>query len=333
MRVESSVTSVSWIPSESVSGPLKAAFTAGMARYDDPPPEVIESLEELHAAGRFRFANHLRAWIEVAQGRVVDAGYSGRGYISRTKMAWGPRQEVTFQPAAFPELKATPDITTTGARFTQTTGGRTGAPLPRRVTGKPFFQWVAPIVWTTLALTIGTDGTAHGELAGASPFPRHWVYDHRGQLVAKSGLASFRDWSRAKYNQPSPWRTKDSQPIVTAAESALERQLSASIMRGGAKPAIRTLAKGALLTEQGQAGDDIYLLLDGVLSVWVDGTQIGELGPGAVVGERALLEDGRRTATLRAVTNSVIAVAGIEQIDRDSLAGLAELHHHEDPDK
>ena len=100
-------------------------------------------------------------------------------------------------------------------------------------------------------------------------------------------------------------------------------------MRGGAQPTVRKLATGAALTEQGQAGDDIYLLLDGVLSVWVDGTQVGELGPGALIGEPALLEEGRSTATLRAVTDCVIAVAVKDQIDRDSLASLAELHHRE----
>jgi pimeloyl-ACP methyl ester carboxylesterase len=109
-------------------------------------------------------------------------------------------------------------------------------------------------------------------------------------------------------------------------------RLSATIMRGGAKPAVRKLAKGKLLTEQGERGDDIYLLLDGVLSVWVDGTQVGTLGPGAVIGERAALEDGRRTATLRAVTGCVIAAAASTQIDRDSLASLAEPYHREDTD-
>jgi CRP-like cAMP-binding protein len=103
-------------------------------------------------------------------------------------------------------------------------------------------------------------------------------------------------------------------------------------MRGGAKPAERKLAKGMLLAEQGDPGDDIYLLLDGVLSVSVDGIQVGELGPGAVMGERALLEGGRRTATLRAVTDCVIATAAKDQIDRGSLSSLAELHHREDPD-
>ena len=108
--------------------------------------------------------------------------------------------------------------------------------------------------------------------------------------MAKSGLADFREWLATAHGEHSPWGHEDTQPLVTVAESALERQLSATIMRGGAKPAVRKLAKGAVLTEQGEYGDDIYLLLDGVLSVWVDGTQVGELGPGAVVGERAVLE-------------------------------------------
>lgn len=323
MRFAGSVTSVSWIPSESVSGPLKAGFATGMAHYDDPPPDVIGNhagLDELFAAERFRFANHLAAWIEVADGRIVDAGYSGRGYISCTRL--GPQREVTFQPAEFPELRTTPEITATGARFSQTTGGRTGAPMPRHVRGKPYLQWVAPTVWTTLALTIGTDGSSHGQMTSASPFPRHWIYDHHGQLVAKSGLADFRKWTLNTHGQHSPWGHEDSQPLVTVAETALERQLSAAIMRGAAKPAIRNLAKDALLTKQGDPGEDVYLLLDGMLSVWVDGTQVGELGPGAVVGERALLEHGRRTATLRAVTNCVIATAAHNQISHGSLAKL-----------
>ena len=37
MRVESSATSLSWIPSEAVTGVVKTAFTAGVAHYDEPP--------------------------------------------------------------------------------------------------------------------------------------------------------------------------------------------------------------------------------------------------------------------------------------------------------
>ncbi len=333
MRVESSLTSVSWIPSESVSGLFRAGFSAGATHYDDPPPDVLENLEELHAAERFRFANHLAAWVEVEDGRVTGAGYSGRGYISCSRVGWGPQREVTFQPAGFPEIRAEPEITASGARFTQTTGGRTGAPMPRPVAGRPHVQWLAPTVWTTLTLTISTDGSARGEMTGASRFPRHWLYDHRGLLVAKSGLADFRQWLGTSHGEHSPWGNEDSRPLVTVAESALERQLSGTIMRGGARPAVRKLPQDALLTEQGERGDDIYLLLDGLLSVWVDGAQVAELGPGAVIGERALLEHGRRTATLRAVTGCVIATAARDQIDRDSLASLAGLHHREDPDE
>jgi hypothetical protein len=333
MRFESSVTSVSWIPSESVSGLYKAGYAVRASHPDDPPPDVLEDLDGLFAAERFRFANHLAAWIEAEDGRITDAGYVGRGYISCTRFGWGPQREVTFQPAEFPELRAEPEITATGARFTQTTGGRTGAPMPRPVTGRPHVQWLAPTVWTTLALDIGTDGSSRGQVTGASAFPRHWIYDRQGQLIAKSGLADFHEWMATAHGQHSPWGNEDSQPLVTVAESAMERQLSATIMRGGAKPAIRKLPKNELLTEQGEPGGDIYLLLDGILSVWVDGTQVAELGPGAVVGERALLEGGRRTATLRAATNCVVATAAKDQIDPDSLASLAELHHREDPDK
>ena len=322
MRIESSVTSVSWISSESVSGVFKTGFSIGASRFDDPPPEVLRDLDALYAQEGFRFANRLAGWIEVDGGRITGAGYTGRGYISTTRFGWGPAREVMFQPAAFPELRTEPEITATAARFSQTTGGRTGAPMPRPVSGKPYFQWLAPTVWTTLTLTIGIDGAARSEMTGASLFPRHWVYDDKGELVAKSGLASFRDWLATAHVEHSPWGHEDTEPLVTVAETALERQLSAAIMRGGARPAVRKLAKGAVLTEQGEYGDDIYLLLDGVLSIWVNGTQVGELGPGAVVGERAALGDGRRTATLRAVTGCVVAAAASGQVDRASLASL-----------
>jgi hypothetical protein len=87
MRIEAAVTSISWIPSEAVTGLTKAGFTSGAMHYDDPPPGYLENLAELHKAGRFRFANHLAAWAEVEDGRVVDAGYapiSRPGLSSRT---------------------------------------------------------------------------------------------------------------------------------------------------------------------------------------------------------------------------------------------------------
>ena len=52
MRIESSVTSISWIPSEAVKGVTKVPFEMGLAHYDDPPPDHIHSLTELQEIGR-----------------------------------------------------------------------------------------------------------------------------------------------------------------------------------------------------------------------------------------------------------------------------------------
>ncbi|MET0148799.1 MAG: cyclic nucleotide-binding domain-containing protein, partial [Acidimicrobiales bacterium] len=77
-------------------------------------------------------------------------------------------------------------------------------------------------------------------------------------------------------------------------------------------------------------GDEVYLLLDGVLRVEVDGELVAEVGPGAILGERAVLEGGTRTASLRAVTAGRVAVAAGEGIDLDALAEIAEGHRRED---
>ena len=41
-------------------------FEVGVAHYDEPPPEVLEDLDALREADRFRFANRLNAWIAEA---------------------------------------------------------------------------------------------------------------------------------------------------------------------------------------------------------------------------------------------------------------------------
>jgi CRP-like cAMP-binding protein len=116
---------------------------------------------------------------------------------------------------------------------------------------------------------------------------------------------------------------------VAAAESALERELSTLLMRGARKPRIRSLGAGEILTAQGDPGDSLYLVLDGVLEVSVDGQPVGDVGPGAVLGERAILESSPRTATLTATTALRIAEAPAQTIDRIALAQLADLHRRE----
>src|SRR3954471_9129341 len=81
MRVETSVTSVSWIPSEAIAGMTRLPFDLRVTHYDEPPPDHIDDLGELHRRGAFRFANELRAWAEIEDGRIVAVGHDGRDLL------------------------------------------------------------------------------------------------------------------------------------------------------------------------------------------------------------------------------------------------------------
>ena len=312
---------------------MQVPFDVGVSHYDRPPPDEIAdsgALEELRLADRFRFANRLSAWIEVnKQGEITSCGYDGGGLMGATTIKIGPITR-TFTAIALPDIQGKIERGATFARFVQTCGGRTGVPAPRRVRRKPFIQWRAPLVWTTLSLTLHADGRAHGQLIGASRFPRHWVYDAHGALSLKSGLADFRDWYRYSFGRRTPWGDIESRPVVTAAESALERRLSEEVMRGGEKPRIRTVKPGRMLCEQGDPGTEIFLLLDGVVRIEHDGERLAEYGPGALVGERAQLEDGGRTSSLVAVTKCRVACVEASQLDRKALVELSAGHHRED---
>ena len=328
MQVLGSVTSVSWIPSEAVTGMNKGAFESGFTHYDDPPADRIADMEALRSADGFRFANHLAAWIDVVDGKIVDAGYSGGGLMGATTVRLGPKV-ATFEAVSLEDIQL--DVIRLGhaVRFVQTTGGRTALPAPRRVNRPPFVQFRAPTVWTTLALTIHVDGTVEREVVGASKFPRHWIYDGELALVEKIGLADFKGWYRSSFGRKTPWGSEDSPALVTAVETALERRLSTTIMRSGEKPAVRAVKAGKTLVQQGDPGDELFLVLDGVLSVVVDGESVTELGPGAVLGERAALEGGTRTSTLRAVTKCRVAAIPTDRINREVLEELRNGHLRE----
>jgi hypothetical protein len=330
MRVESSVTSLSWIPSEAVSGPMKAGFATGLAHYDPPPPAQLEpgQVDELLAADAFRFGNVLSAWAEFDGNRVVAHGQGGGLLIGATTVRVGPL-DATFPAIGMPALTYAPQIEDGLISWIQTVGGRTSVPLPRKVTRPPYVRLTAPLVWTTLRLTLYANGTVRRELVGASPFPRHWVYDAAGDLVLKAGVADWQQWLGQPSWAATPWGDEDSPVVTAAAESALERELSTLLMHGAHKPRIRRLDSGQVLARQGEAGSSLFLVLDGILDVTVDGRQLDNLGPGAVVGERAVLESSPRTATLTALTPVKLAEVPAHAVDRTVLADLANHHRRE----
>src|SRR5215207_372022 len=237
MRIEKSVTAVTWIPSEAIEGMPKLPFELGVAHYDAPPPDRLGEgdLERLRAEDRFREANRLAAFIEVEDGKIVGHAYEGTGLVGSTTFSLGIT-DITIPGVAFEVLRQEPEVRDNVVRFVQTVGGRAGFPAPRRVTGRPFVRIQSATAWTTLALTIKTDGSSEHELVGASTFPRHWVYDRDGNLVAKSGTIDFKAWYRGAHGERTPWGDEESEAFVTAAESALEREISRELMAGKVIP-------------------------------------------------------------------------------------------------
>jgi hypothetical protein len=330
MRIEKSVTSVTWIPSEAIEGMPKLPFELGITHYDDPPPDRIGEgdLQALRDADRFREANELRAWIEVDDGRIVDSGYSGGAHVGSTRVKLGPKT-LAFAGVKYPLIQQEPERGPDWVRFVQSAGGRMGLPAPRRVRGKPFFQIASASAWTTLQLIIYADGTAKYTLAGASPFPRHWIYDDEGKLAEKSGTVDFERWWRESFGPNMPWGGEDSQTLLAAAESELERELSRMVMARPKELQRRELSEGETLVEQDEPGKELYLVLDGMLDVEVDGDIVAEVGPGAILGVRASLEGGLRSATLRAATRCRVVVIPEELLDQSELAAVASSQRRE----
>ena len=73
---------------------------------------------------------------------------------------------------------------------------------------------------------------------------------------------------------------------------------------------------GQMLIERGKPGTGLYVVVEGQIVVEApEGTR--ELGPGSVVGERALLsEDGTRSARVRALTHGVVVAVERAEVDR-----------------
>jgi Cyclic nucleotide-binding domain len=328
MKFESSVTAVSWIPFEAVQGFLAMPFDIGLAHYDEPLPSRLDDIDDWHRQDLFREANQLRAWIEVEDGKITGYGQDGKGRIGATRLKLGPKT-VTVKAKAMPDIRPEPEVTDSYVRFTQTCGGRTGVPAPRPVSRRPFLQIDSAVAWTTLSLTIHSDGSAEYKLVGASVFPRHWIYDHSGKLAEETGLTDFTAWSNDAFGERTPWAAYDSPALVKQVESELERELGGMVIKSG-KSKGRSLAKGKTLIEQGEAGDELYLVLDGMFAVEVDGRQVAEVGPGAIVGERATLEAGTRTATLRALTACRVASVPRRYADRKELVEIAAGHRREE---
>jgi len=147
MRIESVVTSLTWIPTDSIPGLMKLPFDVGVTRYDEVPPYTLDDLEALRQADRFRFANQLGGWIDVTDGVITDHGRTGGGHMGSTTIRIAGKA-MTFAAVAFPDLAPEPQVGGLGAlradlrRADGRTRRRAGSPgrrscrSPRRRSGR-----------------------------------------------------------------------------------------------------------------------------------------------------------------------------------------------------
>ncbi len=75
------------------------------------------------------------------------------------------------------------------------------------------------------------------------------------------------------------------------------------------------LATGMLLSERPISETDVHVLLDGVLTIELDGTAITEVGPGAIFDPSRRAAESKEQVTVRARTNCRLASVEREALD------------------
>jgi len=86
-----------------------------------------------------------------------------------------------------------------------------------------------------------------------------------------------------------------------------------------------TIAAGTEFVRQGEIGREAFVIVQGQARVDRNGKKVATLGPGACIGELALLDKGPRTATVRAETPLTVLVLGPREFSGllDEVPGLS----------
>jgi CRP/FNR family cyclic AMP-dependent transcriptional regulator len=97
-------------------------------------------------------------------------------------------------------------------------------------------------------------------------------------------------------------------PMADAEETLHQVPLFAGVDRKqlkklGREMSERTFPEGHTITEEGESGIGFFVIEHGNATVSIDGQVIRTLGPGDWFGEIALIDEGKRTATIVASTD------------------------------
>jgi len=78
---------------------------------------------------------------------------------------------------------------------------------------------------------------------------------------------------------------------------------------------------GEVIFSEGDAAEEMFVVIDGAVEIRKDGVVIDTAGPGDAVGEMALIDDGPRSATVTATADSSLAMISKARFER-----LVEMH-------
>jgi CRP-like cAMP-binding protein len=121
--------------------------------------------------------------------------------------------------------------------------------------------------------------------------------------------------------------TTEEVPMTDEIQTTKRDALAASVF-GGLKPAqldeiarvseSRYVPEGSHLCDQGDFGNEAFVIAEGSVAIEISDRQVGIAGPGALLGDWAMFGSGHRTATLRALTPVTVVV--VDPLDVDALA-------------
>ena len=87
------------------------------------------------------------------------------------------------------------------------------------------------------------------------------------------------------------------------------------LFRGSRK--VRKIGSGQTLFKMGDAGTEMFVVLEGSVEILLGKTIVEIVRPGGIVGEMALIDDERRSATV--VTRTQCEVVALSKVDFDRL--------------
>jgi CRP-like cAMP-binding protein len=119
-------------------------------------------------------------------------------------------------------------------------------------------------------------------------------------LVAVAGPLLLRVDDDAMGHDPE-LRLLEAVPLFRPLQLAVKEELAAELGHVLAAP-------GETIVRQGEPGDRFFIIERGEVAVEIDGKRTGEMSVGHAFGEIALLRDVPRTATVRALVETRLAV-------------------------